>query len=61
MMRNGERNSQADRQDAIFELAFARITGSRPVDGNSIRLLKDAVVNYPAWLDAIAREEAELG
>ena len=59
-MRNGERNSQADRQDAIFELAFARITGSRPVDGNSIRLLKDAVENYPAWLDAIARAERTI-
>jgi cardiolipin synthase len=59
-MRNGERNSQADRQDAIFELAFARVTGSRPVDGNSIRLLKDAVENYPAWLDAIARAERTI-
>lgn len=41
--------------DAIFDRAFSRITGSDPVDGNEIHLLKDAGENYPAWLDAIAR------
>jgi cardiolipin synthase len=47
----------ADARDELFDLAFARITGSWPVDGNGIRLLKDAGENYPAWLDAIARAE----
>lgn len=41
--------------DAIFERAFSRITGSEPVDGNRVRLLKDAGENYPAWFDAVAR------
>jgi len=43
--------------DAILDRAFSRITGSEPVDGNRVRLLKDAGENYPAWLDAIARAE----
>lgn len=41
-------------RDELFDLAFARVTGSRPVDGNGVRLLKDARENYAAWLGAIA-------
>ena len=33
--------------------AFSRAAGAPLVHGNSIRLLKDASGNYPAWLDAI--------
>jgi cardiolipin synthase len=33
--------------------AFSRAAGAPLVPGNSIRLLKDAAENYPAWLDAI--------
>ena len=33
--------------------AFSRAAGASLVDGNSVRLLKDARENYPAWLDAI--------
>jgi len=32
----------------------ARVAGAAPVAGNSVRLLRDAAENYPAWLDAIA-------
>lgn len=41
--------------DAILDRAFSRVTGSAPIDGNEIRLLKDAEENYPAWLEAIAQ------
>ena len=37
----------------IREEAFARITGGALVPGNSLRLLRDAGENYPAWLAAI--------
>ena len=39
---------------ALAEQAFSRAAGAPLVPGNSIRLLKDAQENYPAWLDAIA-------
>jgi cardiolipin synthase len=39
---------------ALAEQAFSRAAGAPLVPGNSIRLLKDARENYPAWLDAIA-------
>lgn len=38
---------------ALARQAFSRAAGSPLVEGNSIRLLKDAQENYPAWLDAI--------
>jgi len=37
--------------------AFSRAAGAPLVPGNSVRLLKDAKENYPAWLDAIAAAE----
>jgi len=33
--------------------AFSRTAGAPLLDGNHVRLLKDARENYPAWLDAI--------
>lgn len=33
--------------------AFTRAAGASLVEGNSVKLLKDARENYPAWLDAI--------
>jgi cardiolipin synthase len=38
---------------AIADRAFARASGSEPIEGNAVRLLLDAHENYPAWLDAI--------
>lgn len=38
---------------ALAQQAFSRTAGSPLVEGNSVRLLKDAQENYPAWLDAI--------
>jgi cardiolipin synthase len=38
---------------ALLDQAFTRAAGAELVSGNSVRLLKDATENYPAWLDAI--------
>ncbi|HVB38033.1 MAG TPA: phospholipase D-like domain-containing protein [Vicinamibacterales bacterium] len=40
--------------DRLLNQAFTRATGSRPVGGNRVRLLRNASENYPAWLEAIA-------
>jgi cardiolipin synthase A/B len=37
--------------------AFSRAAGAPLVGGNSVRLLKDAKENYPAWLDSIKSAE----
>lgn len=37
------------------EHVFSRVAGAAPVGGNALRLLKDGVENYDAWLDAIAQ------
>ncbi len=39
---------------ALANQAFSRAAGASLIDGNDVRLLKDAAQNYPAWLDAIA-------
>jgi cardiolipin synthase len=39
---------------ALADQAFSRAAGAALVTGNSIRLLRDARENYPAWLEAIA-------
>lgn len=38
---------------ALANQAFSRAAGAPLVEGNNVRLLKDARENYPAWLDAI--------
>ncbi len=42
------------RTDERADQAFSRAAGAPLIDGNHVRLLKDAGENYPAWLDAIA-------
>jgi cardiolipin synthase len=37
--------------------AFSRAAGAPLIEGNRVRLLKDAAENYPAWLDAIRLAE----
>ena len=39
---------------ALADQAFSRAAGAPLIDGNSVRLLRDARENYPAWLGAIA-------
>ena len=47
------------RESALLDRAFTRAAGAPLVDGNNVRLLKNAHENYPAWLEAIhsAREK----
>lgn len=37
----------------FVEESFDRVTGAELIQGNEVRLLKDAAENYPAWLAAI--------
>jgi len=49
------RSRRADRlSEPLADRAFARASGAPLVEGNSVRLLKDASENYHAWLEAIA-------
>jgi cardiolipin synthase len=41
----------------LADQALSRAAGAPLVDGNAVRLLKDAAENYPAWLEAIAAAE----
>ena len=44
----------------IAERAFARAAGAGALDGNAVRLLRDAAENYPAWKNAIARAQQSI-
>ncbi|MBO0800064.1 MAG: cardiolipin synthase B [Blastocatellia bacterium] len=46
-------NKSASRLRMLSERALSRTVGAALVPGNSVRLLKDAGENYPAWFDAI--------
>ncbi|HZS05650.1 MAG TPA: phospholipase D-like domain-containing protein [Blastocatellia bacterium] len=41
----------------LADQAFARAAGAPLVPGNSVRLLRDARENYPAWIEAIRSAE----
>jgi len=45
---------------ALANQAFSRAAGAPLITGNSIRLLKDARDNYPAWLDAIRSARRQI-
>ena len=45
---------------ALANQAFSRAAGAPLVDGNSVRLLKDARENYPAWLEAIGAAKRHI-
>jgi len=44
----------------LLDRAFARATGSPRIEGNAVRILRDAAENFPAWLDAIGRAERTI-
>ncbi len=44
----------------LAEQAFSRTAGAPLMSGNSIRLLKDAGENYPAWLAAIGSAQQSI-
>ncbi|HKX27577.1 MAG TPA: phospholipase D-like domain-containing protein [Blastocatellia bacterium] len=50
----GLSNQTPSRQQLLSERALSRTVGAPIVQGNSVRLLKDARENYPAWLEAIS-------
>lgn len=45
---------------ALADQAFSRAAGAPLVEGNHVRLLKDARENYPAWLDAISSAKRQI-
>jgi cardiolipin synthase len=45
---------------ALADQAFARAAGAPLVPGNTVRILKDAKENYPAWLEAIASARSTI-
>lgn len=45
---------------AFANQAFSRAAGAPLVEGNCVRLLKDARENYPAWLDAIGAAKRNI-
>ena len=52
--------SRTASERSLLERAFSRAAGGPLVTGNSVRLLRDAAENYPAWLDAIAAAEGTI-
>jgi cardiolipin synthase A/B len=44
----------------LLDQAFTRAAGASLVGGNSVRILKDARENYPAWLAAIGGAERSI-
>src|SRR5512142_1846366 len=44
----------------LAEQAFSRAAGAPLVAGNSVRILKDARENYPAWLDALGSAKKSI-
>ncbi|MDQ6738281.1 MAG: phospholipase D-like domain-containing protein [Gemmatimonadota bacterium] len=38
---------------SVIDRAVSRAVGAERIEGNSVRLLRDAAENYPAWLEAI--------
>ncbi len=53
MKRNKLERDMVAEMRALADRAFSRAAGAPLVEGNHVRLLKDAKENYPAWLDAI--------
>jgi cardiolipin synthase len=48
------------REAAFLDRAFTRAAGAPLVNGNDVRLLKNAAANYPAWLEAIHGARAKI-
>lgn len=44
----------------LADQAFSRAAGASLIEGNQVRLLKDARENYPAWLDAICNAKHHI-
>ena len=44
----------------LAEQAFTRAAGAPLIPGNSVRILKDAKENYPAWLEALSSAKKSI-
>jgi cardiolipin synthase len=55
-----QRTPALSRGNSLLDRAFTRAAGAPLVPGNSVRLLKDAAENYPAWLQAIRSAQAYI-
>jgi cardiolipin synthase len=53
-------NAELSSVRALANQAFSRAAGTSLIPGNSIRLLKDARENYPAWLAAIGAAQRHI-
>jgi cardiolipin synthase A/B len=49
--------TDVDAGRSLMDQAVSRAAGAERVEGNCVRLLRDAAENYPAWLAAIAAAE----
>jgi cardiolipin synthase len=60
--KNIDESEQRFRVDSrsLADHAFSRAAGAALIQGNCVRLLKDAGENYPAWLDAIASAKRHI-
>lgn len=52
--RNAHEHQTFKELRGLADQAFSRACGAPLLEGNHVRLLKDAEENYPAWLDGIA-------
>ena len=55
-----KRQVSASAMRLLADQTLSRVAGAPLIGGNSLRLLKDAKENYPAWLDAIASAESRI-
>ncbi|HKW54623.1 MAG TPA: phospholipase D-like domain-containing protein, partial [Stellaceae bacterium] len=60
MSRSERQNHLEPLPRMIAEGLLSRVAGAALVEGNAVRLLRDAAENYPAWLDAIAAAERTI-
>jgi cardiolipin synthase len=56
-MEQRDSNSILQTKRTFMDRALSRVAGASLIDGNHVRLLKDAEENYPAWLEAINAAE----
>lgn len=45
---------------AVSDQLFSRVAGAAPIEGNSVRLLRNGAENYGAWLDAIGQARRSI-
>jgi cardiolipin synthase len=61
LARQRHRDREANHSIRILaDQAFSRTAGAPLIPGNSVRILKDATENYPAWLAAIESAERTI-